>query len=378
MSAKQPPIGAEALVSPRKSVRVKRTSTRKEEVQAAMQKKIETLEQTDDHESAKLKSEVAIMSKEQTEAVSGVDKQADVKKSSSEKSKMKVSNSDASTSRKSRRKSKISEENKQSNDNCSGTLQSQIAQETESSEALGDAIDAHGQIKAGSSNKRPENLLNEKIGEGKYLKDDLDSSLNGEQDFKTPKTKKSEKVNITEKKYDLAKVSPDTDKVLLDSDKVDDSKKSAEKANKKTPRRNEAFMRVVDNADKNELKNVEEVKKSQTQSDPSSVPRRRGRPPKKLSVDGLNTSLDKGLSESVNDKSGRTNDSKNENGTDTIESTPRSARKRKKIDYAALGEIGSEDESDSDDNTPKVKKRKAKKKAVEGNLCLFLVFLLLL
>ena len=315
------------------------------------------------------------MSKEQKEAVTGVDKQADVKKSNSKKSNMEVSNSDASTSRKSKRKSKIGEENKQSNDNGSDIHQSQNTKETETSEALDDAINVHGQIKADASNKRPEDLLKEKIGKGEYLKDDLDSSLNAEHDFKT-KTKRSEKITITEKINDLAKVSPDRAKMLLDSDNVDNSKNSAVKTNKRTPKRNAAVVQVGDSADKIELKNVEEVKKSQTQSDPSSMPRRRGRPPKKLSVDGLNTSLVKSLSESINDKSGRMNDTKNENGTDTIESTPRSARKRKKIDYAALGEIGSEDESDNDDNTPKVKKRKAKKKAVKGNACLFLAFLL--
>ena len=375
MSGKDPPVGAEALVSPKKSARVKRISARQEDLQAAVQNKAETLERSGDPESAKFKTEVAIMSVEQKETVTGVDKQADVKKTNSKKSKMEVSNIDANTSRKSKRKSKISEENKQSNDNGSGIYQSQNAKETETSEPLDDAINVHGQIKADTSNKRPEDLLNEKIEKGEYLKDNLDNSLNAEHDFKTPKTKRSEKITVTEKINDLAKVSPDRAKVSSDSDKVDDSKKSAVKTNKKTPRRNEAVMQVGDNADKIELENIEEVKKSQTQSDPSSVPKRRGRPPKKLSVDRLNTSLDKSVSESINDKSGSLNDTKNENGTDTIESTPTSARKRKKIDYAALGEIGSEDESDNDDNTPKIKKRKAKKKAVEGNV--FCILLLL-
>ena len=46
MSGKDPLIGAEALVSPKKSARVKRISARKEELLAAMQNKTETLERS--------------------------------------------------------------------------------------------------------------------------------------------------------------------------------------------------------------------------------------------------------------------------------------------------------------------------------------------
>ena len=57
---------------------------------------------------------------------------------------------------------------------------------------------------------------------------------------------------------------------------------------------------------------------------------------------------------------------------ESVAKTPRSSRKRKKIDYAALDEIGTEEEDDTDDDddndgAPVIKKRKTKKKFVENS-----------
>ena len=290
------------VISPRKSTRMKKSMKRKEEVQIALQTLISDRRKTYE------KYETSDQNTVGTRTVE--DKSVDIKS--------------------------VNDEN---------TIQA----ENKKSSPTGKNTDDNSENK--DTYLSPNHFRNDKAKESN-MKNNLVKSLNDNQEFKTPNTKNSG--NKTAPGMTSKPVDDKTEASnLSENQKTVEPLESTPKSSRKRKKIDYVAFSDVGDALSDD-NNITPAKLVSVILSKSSTGKRRGRPPKKQSTDTSNLSQSGSHTEFQRNEANEPDSVSKGEHLEHSEVTPRSYRKRKKIDYAALNDVGSQAEDDKDNSISSV------------------------